>query len=68
MGKPFIIYNDEIIKSIEDENTNRHNCIFCKKTYICLNLEQWHFCNEGYHGIGKNFICLSCLTQGLQSI
>ena len=67
MGKPFIIYDDEITRENMKEGTiYGHGCIFCKKTYICINLGQWHFCDHGYHGIAKNFICSACLTRGFQ--
>ena len=64
MGKLHIIYDDEIIKkNMKDGNTYAHGCIFCKKVYICYNLGEWHFCENGYHGIAKNFICSHCLKK-----
>lgn len=66
MGKLHIIYDDKIIKkNMKDGNIYAHSCIFCKKIYVCYNLSEWHFCDDGYHGIANNFICSRCLTQGI---
>jgi len=67
MGKLYIIYDDQIThKNMENGNIYDHGCTLCKEIYICRNLKQWHFCDEGYHGIANNFVCSRCLTHGFQ--